>query len=152
MGRAHRHSVDAITVLVTAALLLGGGSTAIAAATSDLVFSGDASFNGPHGGQTIAVAVVRMDDGAVVAKQSGTVSKTANPSFSFTFTGALENGKSYDVDYWIDSNFGGGTAGVCDSKKNDHQWSVPLGTVTGNVDHTEKHMPAKTTDVCDVFK
>ena len=71
-------------------LLLGLIFSAVfAAADSNLVFNGDASFNGPHGGQAIAVAVVRADDGKVVAKQSGTVSKTANPSFSFTFNGVL---------------------------------------------------------------
>jgi hypothetical protein len=152
MERARRHIVHAIMALAVAALLPGGGSVAAAAATSDLVFNGDASFHGPHGGQTVTVAVVRADDGAVVAKKSETVSKTANPSFSFTFPGVLENGKAYDVDYWIDSNFGGGTVGVCDPKKYDHQWKVPLGTVSGNVSLTEKHRPAETTDVCDVFK
>jgi hypothetical protein len=152
MCQAQRRRLHAFVVFAVAALLMGGGSAAIAAAKNNLVFQGDASFNGPHGGQAIAVAVVRADDGKVVAKQSGTVSKTANPAFSFTFTGVLENGKAYEVDYWIDSNFGGGSKGACDSRKHDHQWRVELGTVSGNVTHTEKHRPAETADVCDVFK
>jgi hypothetical protein len=152
MKPARRSAFHAVMVLAVAALLLGGGSTAMAAGSSDLIFSGDSSFNGPHGGQAISVAVVRTDDGAVVAEQSGTVSKTADPSFSFTFPGVLEDGKAYEVHYWIDSNFGGGTVGVCDPKAHDHQWNVPLGTVNGNVTHMEKHRPAETSDVCDTFK
>lgn len=151
MQRLRRHAAPALIVFAMT-MLLGGGATAFAAATSDLVFDGNGSFNGPHGGQAITVAVVRLDDGAVVAKKSGIVSKTANPSFMFTFPGILENGKAYEVDYWIDSNFGGGTKGVCDSKAHDHQWRVPLGTVQGNITHTEKHRPAETSDVCGVFK
>ncbi len=152
MSQTQRRAFHAFATFAMAVLLLGGGSDAMAAAKSNLIFQGDASFHGAHGGQAIAVAVVRADNGKVVAKQSGMVSKTATPSFSFTFTGVLENGKAYDVDYWIDSNFGGGTKGVCDAKKHDHQWRVKLGTVKGNITHTEKHRPAETTDVCDVFK
>jgi hypothetical protein len=139
-------------MLLAVAVLLLGGSTAMAADSSDLIFSGDGSFHGAHGGQPIHVAVVRTDDGEVVATQSDTVSKTADPSFSFTFSGVLENGKPYEVHYWIDSNFGGGTEGVCDPKARDHQWNVPLGTVNANVSHTEKHRPAETSDVCETFK
>jgi hypothetical protein len=139
-------------LLLAVAVLLPGGPKAMAAETSDLVFSGDVSFHGAHGGQPIHVAVVSVDDGKVVATQSGTVSKTADPSFSFTFPGVLENGKAYEVDYWIDSNFGGGTVGVCDPKAHDHQWKVPLGTVSGNVALREKHRPAETSDVCASFK
>ncbi len=124
----------------------------MAAGTSDLTFSGDASFHGAHGGQPIHVAVVSVDDGEVVATQSGTVSKTADPSFSFTFSDVLEDGKVYEVHYWIDSNFGGGSVGVCDPKARDHQWNVSLGTVTGDVSHTEKHRPAETSDVCETFE
>jgi len=151
MERARKPALNAIMLLAVAVLLLGG-LTAMAAGTSDLVFSGDGSFHGAHGGQPIHVAVVRTDDGEVVAKQSGTVSKTADPSFSFTFAGVLENGKTYEVDYWIDSNFGGGTVGVCDPKARDHQWKVPLGTVSGSVALRDKHRPAETSDVCETFK
>jgi hypothetical protein len=146
-----RKSTFTVLMLLAAALLLGV-ATAMAAETGDLIFSGDGSFHGAHGGQPIHVAVVRTDDGNVVAKQSGTVSKTADPSFTFTFAGVLENGKAYEVDYWIDSNFGGGTAGVCDPKAHDHQWKVPLGTVSGSVSLREKHRPAETSDVCATFK
>jgi hypothetical protein len=141
-----------VIMLLAVAVLVLGAPAAMAGGTSDLVFSGDGSFHGAHGGQPIHVAVVSADDGKVVATQSGTVSKTADPSFSFTFPGVLENGKTYEVDYWIDSNFGGGTVGVCDPKAHDHQWKVPLGTVSGSVALREKHRPAETSDVCETFK
>lgn len=152
MKQADMRSFSLAGVLVAAALLLGGASSAMGGEMANLVFQGDGSFNGAHGGQAIQVAVVEADSGKVVAKQSGTVSKTADPSFSFTFSGVLETGKSYDVDYWIDSNFGGGTVGVCDPKAHDHQWKVPLGTVSGSVALREKHRPAETSDVCETFK
>lgn len=151
MYQARRRRFHAFAVLAVAALLAGGGSAAIAAGKSNLVFKGDASFHGAHGGQAIHVAVVGAKDGKVVAKKAGTVSKTANPSFSFTFKGVLQNGKAYDVDYWIDSNFGGGTVGKCDPPQHDHQWDIHLGKATGNIDHVETHEPAKITPVCDVF-
>lgn len=149
MKRAH---VPAFNVVLLAAVLLGGGSTAMAADSSDLTFGGDSTFHGAHGGQPIQVAVVRADDGEVVARESGTVSETDDPSFSFTFPGILENGQSYEVHYWIDSNFGGGSAGACDPKAQDHQWNVSLGSVDGDVSHTEEHRPAETSDVCETFE
>lgn len=145
-------SINVVRSLMLAVLLVGGSSTVMSASAGDLVFQGDASFHGAHGGQAIQVAVVESDTGKVVAKQSGTVSKTADPAFSFTFPGVLEAGKPYEVHYWIDSNFGGGTVGHCDDKSHDHQWNVSLGTVDGgNMTHVEKHRPAETSDVCKTF-
>ena len=154
MRRVHFPGFSAIPALALAALLAGGG-LALAADMSNLTFTGDASFHGPHGGQPIHVAVVDSTTHKVVAEKSGTVSKTAEPSFSFTFPGVLQAGKNYEVDYWIDSNFGGGTLGVCDAKQHDHQWRVKLGKVTGDVFDkvvVVTHQPAKTTSVCSVFK
>lgn len=52
------------------------------------------------------------------------MSATQDPSFSL-FTGAvLKKGATYEIHYWIDSNTGGGTPGVCDPKAIDHQWST----------------------------
>ncbi len=116
-----------------------------------LTFQGDASFQGPHPGHTIYVAVVRAADGAVVASQTGTVSATADPAFSFSFPGLVVVGVAYQVHYWIDSNFGGGTAGVCDAPSIDHQWSVAVATVQADVSITELHNAATVTDVCATF-
>lgn len=136
-------------------LLLAGCSTGMNGKMGggyDLTFQGDGSFNKPHGGQGIMVAVVDAASGNVVAKQKGTVSASANPAFSFAFDGVLAGGKSYEVHYWIDSNFGGGRQGSCDPKNNDHQWNVSLGSVSGDVQHTEPHQPPRMTSVCQSFK
>lgn len=121
---------------------------------ADLEFTGDASFQGAHGGQTVTAAVVRSDDGAVVSTQETTVSASADPTFAFSFPGALLRGDAYELHYWIDSNFGGGTAGTCDPPTNDHQWSVDLG-VTPDDDDTvtlaDVHRPTETSSVCDTF-
>ncbi len=119
-----------------------------------LIFQGDVSFQGPHGGDSITVAVVRTSDGAVVAQETGTVSASAffvDLPFSVTFTGLLVVGVAYEVHYWIDSNFGGGTEGVCDPKAIDHQWNVAIAAVEGNVIITETHDATMTTDVCSTF-
>lgn len=116
-----------------------------------LTFRGDATFQGPHGGQTITVAVVRASDGTVLARQNGTVSATADPAFSFVFAGLLQAGTDYELHYWIDSNFGGGTAGVCDPRAIDHQWSVEFLSVSNDITAATAHQPALTEDVCSSF-
>ena len=117
-------------------------------ATFDLIFNGDASFQGPHPGQPISVALVRTGMGLV---QTGTVSATTDPAFTFTFTDGLEEGSTYEVHYWIDSNFNGGTAGTCDPIANDHQWSVAVPAFSADVTMTEVHDATNLTDVCDSF-
>ena len=120
--------------------------------TKDLAFTGDASFQGTHGGDPISVAVVRASDGALVALQTGTVSGTVDPAFSFSFPGLLVRGVAYQIHYWIDSNLGGGTAGVCDPKANDHQWNVVASTlVLGDVTVNEVLDTTNTVDVCSTF-
>ncbi len=116
-----------------------------------LIFQGDLSFQGPHAGDPIAVAVVQASDGVVMAQQTGTVSGTTDPAFSITFAGVLVSGVAYQVHYWIDSNFGGGTAGVCDPKAIDHQWNVAVAAVTADVTIAEVHNAANTVDVCTTF-
>lgn len=114
----------------------------------DLSFSGDATFHGAHGGQTLHVGVRRRDSGVLVASDQGPVSASAVPSFEFTFEGVLEEGESYDLEYWIDSNFGAGTAGVCDSPGIDHQWRIPVSSVSSDVTIDDTHRPAEVEDVC----
>ena len=119
--------------------------------TFQLIFGVDATFQGPHAGDAIMVAVVRTSDGAVVEQQTGSVSAATDPAFSFTSLGLLEEGETYQVHYWIDSNFGGGTVGVCDLKAIDHQWNVAIPAVAGDVTLTEVHDAANTVDVCSTF-
>ncbi len=116
-----------------------------------LVFAGDETFHTAHGGQSMRVALV--SSGGTVVTQEGVVSEDAVPSFSFTFEDALEAGQTYEVHYWIDSNFGDGTEGVCDAVDVDHQWSADLGSTTdGSVTQTESHDPTAQTAVCSTFE
>ncbi|MFG6177888.1 hypothetical protein ACGTN6_11645 [Halomonas sp. THAF12] len=131
-------------------LLLAGA--ALASEGQDLTFQGDASFHGPHGGQALQAALVDAANGDTIAVKTGEVSAEADPSFSFTFPGVLMEGGDYAVHYWIDSNFGGGTAGNCDDMQHDHQWSVAIEPTGGPVTHTEQHDPSAQTAVCDTFR
>lgn len=120
----------------------------------DLEFNGDATYQGPHGGQEIEVALVRTAPGSevVVATRSGTVSDSEDPAFSFSFPGALVRGSDYHVDYWIDSNFGGGTVGACDADDEiDHQWRLEVDEVDADVVIDDDHEAAATQVVCDTF-
>lgn len=139
-----------IPILVAGIAACGGDGNGGTTPTQsyDLTFTGDDSFQGAHGDQTIHVGV-RDGAGALVASETGTVSASETPSFSFTFTDALEEGESYDLEYWIDSNFGdGGTVGECDSPDVDHQWRIDIAAVTDDVTVDDSHRPTETQDVC----
>jgi len=114
-----------------------------------LTFSLDASFQASHGGQPIQIAVVR--GGVVVAQASGTVSATQDPSFFFDAGAVLEQGIAHEVHYWIDSNIGGGTSGVCDPEAIDHQWSTEFVWPTNDVELTVAYQLWLIEDVCDTF-
>ncbi len=116
-----------------------------------LTFNLDASFQTPHGGQSIAIALVRASDGSVVVEANGAVSADQDPSFTWSTGPVMQAGATYEVHYWIDSNFGGGTSGVCDPKENDHQWSVELLSVSNDRNITTDHDPNLTEDVCSTF-
>ncbi len=147
----HQWSVDVAApttdVTITEAHDPSGITDVCASFAADLTFSGDATFQGPHGDQMVTVAVVRSD-GLEVASGDATVSATADPSFSFSFPGALVIGQEYDIEYWIDSNFGGGTVGACDAPQIDHQWRTNVGAVDDDVAITDAHNPGAITDVC----
>jgi hypothetical protein len=87
----------------------------------------------------------------VVAEDIGIVSATQIPSFSFDAGPVLKRGTAYEVHYWIDSNIGGGTMGVCDLIAIDHQGSVEFLSPTNDVDYTVLHEPTLTEDVCSTF-
>lgn len=116
----------------------------------NFTFQGDGGFQGAHGGQEIFV-VVENSLGEIVASESGTVSASEDPSFSFSFPDLLEEGEDYQLKYWIDSNFGGGTAGVCDPPETDHQWSMSISAATDDVTMTDSHRPTETSSVCESF-
>ncbi|SFU77711.1 hypothetical protein [Halomonas korlensis] len=135
-----------------AVVLLLAASPALASNGHDLTFTGDGTFNLPHGDQAIQVALYDVAAGEVVATESGHVAPDEDPAFSFTFPGALEEGKLYDVHYWIDSNFGGGDEGSCDPVNIDHQWRVALTDITEPVSLEVNHEPADQAPVCTSFE
>jgi len=147
---SHLSAVAALLLVFLVGLACGEDEI-LAPGPHQLAFQLDATFQGAHGGQGISIALVRVSDGSVIAQETGTISATQDPSYSFTPGAVLEDGVSYEVHYWIDSNFGGGTAGVCDPRANDHQWSVALASVSNDVTRTESHDPASTEDVCTTF-
>ena len=116
-----------------------------------LTFSLDESFQGPHGGHQVRMAVVRESDGQVIAQMGGIVSATLNPSFFFDAGVILERGAAYAVHYWIDSNIGGGTPGVCDPKEFDHQWSTEFLFATNDVSFSASYNVNLTENVCHTF-
>lgn len=143
-GRAFRLSLGLT-------LLLAGASTALGEGDFDLTFQGGTSFQGPHGGQTVHAALVDTDSQEVVAVKSSSVAGGDDPAFSFTFEDALKQGEAYEVHYWIDSNFGGGSEGQCDGNQHDHQWRVALPEVDDDIMHSEEHDPSRLGDVCTTF-
>jgi hypothetical protein len=153
-----RWSRSPFALLALLTMALGGaacnddeGMTGPSGGPYTLTFSLDASYQGPHGGQSINIAVLRSSDGVMVAGGDGIVSATQAPSFSFATAAVLEAGMDYEVHYWIDSNFGGGTPGDCDTRNVDHQWRVEIPSVSGDVTLTESHDPSMTEDVCSTF-
>ncbi|MEQ5803026.1 hypothetical protein [Halomonas sp. H10-9-1] len=134
-----------------AVLLLLASTSVLASEGHDLTFTGDGSFIGAHGGQSVHVALYDVAKGEVVASDAGSVSEGESPAFSFSFPGALEEGRLYDVHYWIDSNFGGGSEGQCDPVNVDHQWRVALIHVEAPVTLEVAHEPSRQAPVCTSF-
>ena len=142
-----------VTVLIVTTLFScgGGDGNGYDPGPYTLTFLLDASFQAPHGGEPIRIALVRLSDGQVQAEDMGTVSATSNPSFSFTTSAIMERDTSYAVHYWIDSNIGGGTLGVCDATQFDHQWSSEFFNVTNDINFTVSYQPLLVEYVCATF-
>jgi hypothetical protein len=142
-----------MVVLLLAACGNGDGDDTVPtpAGPFRLTVSLDRSFQNDHGDQPISIALVRLSDAVVIVNTSGTVSATQNPSFSFVTGAVIERGTVYAVHYWIDSNIGGGTPGVCDAKDIDHQWSLQFLSPARDLNFTVSHQPGRTADVCGTF-
>lgn len=140
----------ALGALATLAAGCSSGSQIFLASSGlSLTVNGDSTFAGADGGRRITVALVR--GGAVEQEATDTVASTASPAFSFRFPGALLEGESYDLDYWIDTNKGGGTAGTCDPPPLDQTWQVPVDSVASSVSLSLSYDPSLERDVCGVF-
>ena len=88
----------ALAVAVTAGCNGDSGSpTSPRSGPFRLTFSLDATFQGRHGGQSIAIAIVRASDGSMVIDASGAVSATDNPSFTWSTGPVMEAGIDYEV-------------------------------------------------------
>lgn len=111
------------------------------AMTYDLTVNGT-GFD-PHNGQTLELAVLTADD-TIVDVQSTTVE---NGAFTFSWTGALEEGESYKVHYYADLNESGG----CDAPPDDHAWEDPIDNVMDNVTLDLTHSVDDFVDVCATF-
>jgi hypothetical protein len=48
---------------------------------------------------------------------------------------AVEAGKTYNLDYWVDYN----NNGTCDTQPTDHSWRNSTGAITGNYSFTKAH-------------
>jgi hypothetical protein len=116
-----------------------------------LTFSLDGSFRAPHGGDPVFWSLVQSSNGFSADFGNGVVSSTADPAFSFTTADVMRRGVDYEVHYWIDSNIGGGTQGVCDAETIDHQWSTELLSVSNDVNLTVPYSPALVENVCSSF-
>lgn len=151
-GVVKRLSVGGMALGVCLLLVAGCGDDATEpeppAPTFDLTFTGDTTFHGAHGGQTIHVGVFDQESGEMVADTVGTVSAETDPAFEFVFADVFTDGESYNLDYWIDSNFGGGEEGSCNSPDIDHQWRIGLSSVTADEIVNDTHRPSETESVC----
>ncbi|CAM0556112.1 hypothetical protein [Vreelandella boliviensis] len=127
-------------------------SQASANESYDLTFEGDGTFLIPHQGNSIHAAIVDIHANEVVAKQSDTISGTGEPAFAFQFSEIFEEGKLYDLHYWIDSNFGEGSVGSCDPIDIDHQWRIAFASINDNVTEVAQLAPEEQAPVCATFK
>jgi hypothetical protein len=127
----------------------GGGGITPPRGPFELIIVGDVSFRAAHGGHSISVAVLNVV-GEVVAEESGTVSSVSDPTFYFSFQALLDPGVVYTLDYWIDSNVGGGSAGVCDPPANDHQTRESFSTQSDRT-ITLGHDDGNSDEVCSSF-
>jgi hypothetical protein len=116
-----------------------------------LKFSLGADYQEPHGNQPVEWALIRSADGVELDAGSGTVSATRNPAFTLTTGRVLELGVDYQLRYWIDSNTGGGTPGVCDAETIDHQWNWRFTAPDDDLNVTLVYDEERVEDVCDTF-
>jgi hypothetical protein len=114
-----------------------------------------------YGGMRVSWALLRSDNGEKLAAGDGTISATTNPAFTVDTGDVMLLGVPHQMHYWIDSNIGGGTPGVCDPVVRDEdgeilesfdmQWIAPFGGVTDDLVFIAIHDPDLVWDVCDTF-
>jgi hypothetical protein len=137
--------VFGLAVVVLGFTLAGCGGSDESGPTAqgpyDLSFDG-VSY-GPHEGQMLHVALVRLADSSVIQRDSATVS---GGSFSFTWSNVLARGTSYRLDYYADVNFNM----ECEPS-DDHVWSTTISSISDHVAITDTHDTNFTPSACDSF-
>jgi hypothetical protein len=115
-----------------------------------------------YAGETVSWVLVRSDNGERLQNGTGTISATTNPAYSVTTRDVLMFGIPHEMHYWIDSNIGGGTPGVCDPVVRDEdtdeiieafdmQWIAQFGGLTSDLVFIAIHSPDRVQNVCDSF-
>ncbi len=87
----------------------------------------------PHVGQYFEIRVVDTSNDQIVASEE--LSSIGDAAYEFVFLHALENGASYQVDFWADHN---GNESY-DAPPTDHAWRVDLASVSGNTTESFSH-------------
>ena len=114
-----------------------------------------------YGGQTVSWALLRSDNGEKLVTGAGTISATANPPYTVDTGDVMSFGVPHQMQFWIDSNIGGGTPGECDPVVRDEdgeiiesfdmQWISPFGGVTDDLVFIAIHNPDQVQNVCGTF-
>jgi hypothetical protein len=116
-----------------------------------LTLSLSEDFRVPHANQPVKWVLIRAADAVTLATGDCTISDTSNPSFTLYPGAVLEFGVDYEFRYWIDSNTGGGTVGVCDSETIDHQWNFKFRAPDNDVLLILGYDVDRVEDVCMTF-
>jgi hypothetical protein len=119
----------------------------------ELTFAVDVSFQVAHAGDRLYDTMSCTSGDGFLGSGGGGSGPISDPSviISSSVTTGIQSGAEYQIYFWIDSDIGGGTVGVCDPPAIDHQWIVTIPTVTGDVNIIFSHDDATVSDVCSAF-
>jgi hypothetical protein len=99
---------------------------------------------GVHDGETLAAVVVDETTGSRSARETTVV---AGGAFELAWPGALEAGRAYHIDYYVDVD----GDGDCTAPPADHVWSVDLPVVASDVRASVTHSTTFDPAACDSF-
>ncbi len=87
----------------------------------------------PHVGQYFEIRVVDTSEDQIVTSEE--LTSIDDATYEFVFLHALEDGSSYNVDFWADLN----GSGSYDAPPTDHAWRVVMDTISGNTASSFAH-------------
>ena len=117
----------------------------------DLRLSLGGDYRAPFEGESVEWALIRAADQVELARGEGVIAASGNPVFTMAAPDSLEFGVDYEFRYWIDSNTGGGTAGVCDIETIDYQWNYQFRAPMNDVRLILTYDETRTLNVCATF-